>query len=282
MLADGHDLAIVQVEVVDKKGKRCPTALNMINFKLSGAGEFIGGIAKGPDNYIGSETIPVECGVNRVFIRSEKEAGTINLKAASDDLKSASKKIETKSTNTEALSDVMPDYNLPSYLKQGPTPSSPSFIVSRIPIEVISAQAASNQEEVALSYDDNEFTEWKNDGNLETGKIEYQLEREAEINQVVMKLQGWRRRNYPIRIYVDDKKVFEGESPRSLGYVTFSFEPTRGDKVRIELIGVTSDKDEFGIVEITGKVDTAGLADESKEAKGNLRIIEIEFYEAVK
>lgn len=35
-VANGHDLALVEVEVVDAKGQRCPMALNMINYSLSG------------------------------------------------------------------------------------------------------------------------------------------------------------------------------------------------------------------------------------------------------
>lgn len=282
MLADGQDLAIVQVEVVDKKGNRCPTALNMVDFSLEGAGEFIGGIAQGPDNYIGATSLPVECGVNRVFIRSDINPGTIKIKAASNGLKATGVVIKTKSTNLLELSNVMPDNKLPSYLKKGPTPQTPSYSISRIPVGIISATAASNQEDANKSFDDNEMTEWQNDGRLSTGKIEYKLEHEAMISQVVMKLKGWRTRSCPIWIYIGDKKVFEGETPRSLGYVTFDFTPSIGDKARIELIGATEDNEAFNIVEVTGKVDKAGLEKESEDEKGHLSIIEIEFYEKVK
>ena len=40
--ADGADVALVDVEVVDAKGRRCPTALNLINFSLSGPAEWRG------------------------------------------------------------------------------------------------------------------------------------------------------------------------------------------------------------------------------------------------
>ena len=279
MVADGQDLAIVQVEVVDEEGNRCPTALNMIDFEVKGAGEFVGGIAQGTDNYIGSKQLPVECGINRIFVRSVKnKAGKINISATSDNLKKDKITIETEETDTKALSTVMPDEKLPSYLKMGPTPKTPSYEISRVPLKVVSAKAASNQENVALSYDDNEFTDWCNDGQLSTGVIEYELERVGEINQVVAKFSGWRRKSYPISIYVDNKKVFEGKSPCSLGYVTFNFKPAKGKKVRVELTGATTDSDAFNIVEITGKVDQAG----KKEYKGNISILEIEFYEPVK
>jgi hypothetical protein len=44
--ADGADVILAQVEVVDKDGNRCPTALNMIHFTLTGEAEWRGGIAQ--------------------------------------------------------------------------------------------------------------------------------------------------------------------------------------------------------------------------------------------
>ena len=80
--ADGADLALVDVEVVDANGNRCPTALNLIKFDLQGPAEWRGGIAVGPDNYILSKELPVECGINRVILRSQPQAGKIVLNAS--------------------------------------------------------------------------------------------------------------------------------------------------------------------------------------------------------
>ena len=68
--ADGADFVLVDVEVVDAQGRRCPTSNAMIHFTLDGPAEWRGGLAQGPDNYILSKDLPVECGVNRVIIRS--------------------------------------------------------------------------------------------------------------------------------------------------------------------------------------------------------------------
>ena len=38
MQANGHDLALIEVEVVDANGNRCPLAMNMIHFKLLAIG----------------------------------------------------------------------------------------------------------------------------------------------------------------------------------------------------------------------------------------------------
>jgi hypothetical protein len=75
MKADGADVSLVEVEVVDGSGQRCPTALNVVNFSMEGEGVWKGGIAQGPDNYIMAKSLPVECGVNRVLIRSTTKAG---------------------------------------------------------------------------------------------------------------------------------------------------------------------------------------------------------------
>ena len=44
--ADGADVALVDVEVVDAKGQRCPTALNLINFTLSARQNGAAGLRK--------------------------------------------------------------------------------------------------------------------------------------------------------------------------------------------------------------------------------------------
>ncbi|HEX8013638.1 MAG TPA: DUF4982 domain-containing protein, partial [Flavobacterium sp.] len=205
-LADGSDVAIIEVEVVDEKGNRCPTALNMINFDVQGQGTFIGGIAQGPDNYIGSKNIPVECGVNRIMVRAGEKQGEIKINASSENLKTGTQVIKTIAVDNAKLTTVMPDHQLLSYAKKGPSPGTPSFKKTRTPIAIINVKTASNQADAAKSYDDNELTEWSNskDGNP---VIEFELEREALISQAVIKFAGWRSKKYPIRIYVDNKEV---------------------------------------------------------------------------
>jgi len=74
-VANGADLSLIEVEVVDANGNRCPTALNLISFNMTGPAEWRGGIAQGPDNYILSRELPVECGVNRFLVRSTMMPG---------------------------------------------------------------------------------------------------------------------------------------------------------------------------------------------------------------
>ena len=285
MLADGQDLALIEVEVVDAQGRRCPLANDVINFQLEGPAEWRGGIAQGPDNYILSQELPVECGVNRVFVRSAPKAGKITLKATSGSLKPATISIKTKKVKVkDGLSQTFQADVLPSYMEKGPTPKTPSYTVSRNAIEVASVKAGSNEENGARSFDDNEVSQWTNDGQLATAWISYTLEREAELSEICAKFAGWRTSSYPIEVFVDGKKVWAGNTGRSLGYVTLRFDPVRGKDVMIRLVGRTSEEDAFGaITEVDPNVDLDIFRNTSDpNAQGQLRIVEIEFYEKAK
>lgn len=282
--ADGADVALVQVEVVDAQGNRCPTALDMIDFKLDGKAEWRGGLAQGPDNYILAKSLPVECGVNRVIIRSTTEAGQILLNASAKGLKTATLQLKSVPVNvTEGLSLVMPDENLKPDLKRGPTPAKSSFLPSRISLAIASAIAGTNLEKVNASFDDNELTNWSNDGKLSTGWIEYRLAQEATVNEISLKLNGFRSTSYPLKIFVDGKEVFNGATPRSLGYCTLVCKPVRGKTVRIQLAGNSSVKaDANAGVEVGGKKLEEGLGTINPNAKGVLNIIEAEIYGTIK
>ncbi|MFM2295189.1 MAG: hypothetical protein RLZZ350_1602, partial [Verrucomicrobiota bacterium] len=252
--ADGADVALLQVEVVDAQGRGCPTNLNLVEFELTGPAEWRGGLAQGPDNYILAKTLPVECGVNRALVRSLPQAGKVTVTAKSAGLKSATVELETKPVAvTDGLAKTFPDHDLPSSFRRGMTPSTPSFKVTRLAVPIASATAGANVTNVVASFDDNEMTSWKNDGQRATGWIQFELERAAKVSEIVLKLGGWRSKAYPLRITVDGQEVWSGSTPKSLGYVTLPLKPTAGKTVRIELIGAVDEQDGFGLVEITGK-----------------------------
>ena len=280
--ADGADIALVDVEVVDKDGNRCPTALNLINFKLSGEAEWRGGIAQGPSNFILKKSLPVENGVNRVLIRSTTKAGKIVLSASGERLRSAEIELASKPfAGTHGLSFEMPSDNLPVDLSRGPTPSGESFKPTRQTIEVVRVTAVSNDEKAINSIDDNEATDWSSNGQTKDAWINYEFSQPAKIDQVVLKLVGWRTQSYPIQISVDGKVVYSGNSTRSLGYVTFTFPPTIGKTVKIELKGEATNRDAFGnIIEIQGAADPKSSA--NKGGKSILGIVEAEFYAPLK
>jgi hypothetical protein len=139
--------------------------------------------------------------------------------------------------------------------------------------------AGSNQEAVGLADDDDETTHWASDGQLANAWIEYQLDKPQVVDEVVLKLIGWRLRSYPLRITVDDVTVYEGAPAKSLGYVTLPLKPVKGRRLRIALTGPTVDRDAFGkIVEITGAKAGLDTGAEKVAAGGGLGIIEAELY----
>jgi len=280
--ADGADMVLVEVEVVDENGNRCPLANNMISFRLEGPAEWRGGIAQGHQNYILSERLPVECGSNRVLIRSTNKNGSIRVTASAEGLTPASLSFESIPLSEKSgLSTYISGEHQPGYMDREELPGGDSFITTRQQIQIVGATAGSNEEQVIKSFDDNELSEWANDGLLATGWITYELERDAWVSEIDLKLTGWRMRSYPIRIFIDDLLVYEGQTDKSLGYISIPVKPTRGRFVMIQLIGQSTDRDAFGeIVEITGTKELDLYKDPNAlNGKGQLRIVEIDIYE---
>jgi len=86
--ADGTDIAYIDVEVIDHDGRICPLCERRIDFEVSGEAVFLGGYNSGRfngygrnDSVIHQNHVYAECGVNRVFLRSTRNAGEIRVKA---------------------------------------------------------------------------------------------------------------------------------------------------------------------------------------------------------
>jgi len=274
LYADGADLALLQVEVVDAKGRRNPVALDTVSFELLGPAEWRGGIAQGPDNHVLARALPVEGGVNRVFVRSTTQPGKITVRARAEGLAPAVLIID--STAVRVVDGLAaPAANLPVRLERGPTPATPSFKVSRVAVPVASIEAASNAEDAGNSVDDDETTKWTSSSGQ--GAITYTLARAAELREIDLKLAGWRENSYPLRVFVDDEEVYQGATPKSLGYVTLALKPKKGSRVRIVLEGAV---DQAGAIKLTEVANQANVDTGSKATpKGALSIVEAEFYE---
>ena len=284
--ADGADLVLLQVEVVDAEGNRCPLANDLIHFTVEGPAEWRGGIAQGPDNYILSEKLPVECGVNRALLRSSVTAGKVVVRAEAEGLASASLELVSSPVEVQnGLSTYIPGDDLEGSLDRGETPLSPSYIDRAVDVAVLSAEAGINTEEACKSWDDNELSEWKNDGKASTAWIKYHLERIARVDEVCMKLTGWRMRSYPLEIYAGDELIWSGETEKSLGYVHLKVKPVPASEITIRLKGSSKEDDAFGqIVEVAAPV--ANELDLFKAKDGDktnheLRIVEVEFKESL-
>ena len=309
MKADGADMALFEVEVLDKQGRRCPLDDRMIHFELWGEGKWIGGIGTRnnkemqrpddnrpaglldaaatknvSDNYVGAMNLPVECGVNRVLVRSTVNAGNINISAYAEGVKPAYITVKTNAVDAE---NYLPQLTLKGHLDRGETPLTPSYTEKAKEVKIISAKAGYESDNASRSFDDNELSEWKNDGRLSTAWIKYRLEKKTVIDDICLKLTGWRLRSYPLEIYAGKTLIWSGDTERSLGYI--HLKPTKQVKtneITIRLKGAGKDKDAFGgIVEVAepaaGELDLF-KAKNGGETKSELRIVEIEFLENIK
>jgi len=283
LYADGNDMVIVDVEVLDKEGRRCPTATNMVDFSFDGPMDWRGGIAQGPNNYILAQSIPVECGVNRVLLRTKYGAsGRVSLKAQANGL--IPDQVEWKVSpvaDYEGLFIKSSKIGLPSNLDRGEGLSEPKLKITRETLFIQKIQAGANTEKAAASCDDNELSDWVNDGKLETAWIEYQLEKISDIDEIDLKLNNFRSRSYPIQVFVDDRLVYDGDTKTTLGYCTLSFPSTRGRRIKIQLKGSSYVAAENKHAEVGGKKLDDGVARNDAHAKGTLSIIEIDIHKKI-
>jgi len=254
--ADGADMALVEVEVLDSKGQRCPLASNVIDFEVKGPVEILSGNAQTENKLIGSKSLPLEAGVNRILLRSTRQAGSVTVIARSGDLKLDSLNFKSKPVEvSRGLSTYLPGQNQPSSLVRGETPATTSYGISRIPVSVFSVLAGSNEEQAFFSMDDNENSEWRSIGPLSNAWITYSLNRQASLSEICLKLADFSTRSYDLRILNEDNVVlWEGKTSTSNGYVTL---PLAKDVV------------------------SRSVRVEAKPNNGDIGIIEIEFYESV-
>jgi beta-galactosidase len=95
-LADGSDVALIDFEVVDAEGRRCPTDEARVDFDVTDPVIWRGGFNAAKLNTTKNRYLDTECGINRVAIRSTLTPGTITLTATRDGLEPATVKIESQ------------------------------------------------------------------------------------------------------------------------------------------------------------------------------------------
>jgi beta-galactosidase len=95
LLANGSDVALIDVEAVDANGERCPTFQKRVDFEIEGTGIWRGGYNSGKTNSINNLFLDLECGINRVSVRSTLTPGAITVRAKCDGLKSGSVSIQS-------------------------------------------------------------------------------------------------------------------------------------------------------------------------------------------
>lgn len=285
--ADGADVALVEVEVVDAQGRRCPLDNRLIHWSVSGPAEYRGGIAKvqpihnrPDDNFILSPDLPVECGVNRVIIRSTTKAGKITVTAQADGLKKQTLVLNTQAVNNNGgLSAYLPARTLQGSLVRGETPATPSYRDEVLGVDIVSATTATNDSLLAATYDDNEYSFWQNDGQLSTASVTYTLAHRATVCDIALKLGDWKSRRYPLEVLAGDQVVWSGLTDGSLGYVHLVIDhPVSSTTYTIRMTAPTQKIDLSNQVgELAG--GKTNQLEGGKTGKGTLKIIEVDFLE---
>jgi beta-galactosidase len=109
--ADGQDVALIDVEVVDAKGQRCPIDDDRVDFAVTGPGVWRGGYNSGKIDSTNNLYLNTEAGVNRVSVRSTLTAGTIAVTASRTGLKSAQVKLVSKPVKiVDGLATMVPQH----------------------------------------------------------------------------------------------------------------------------------------------------------------------------
>ena len=89
-------MALIDFEVVDAQGRRCPTDEARVDFKVEGPAVWRGGFNAGKLESTNNLFLDTECGINRVAVRSTMTAGTITVTATRPGLAPATVRIEAK------------------------------------------------------------------------------------------------------------------------------------------------------------------------------------------
>jgi beta-galactosidase len=107
--ADGEDIALIDFEVVDAKGQRCPTDDARVDFTCTGPGIWRGGYNSGKVDSTNNLYLNTELGINRVAVRSTLAAGTITVTANREGLKPAQIQLVSKPVAvTDGIVTFMP------------------------------------------------------------------------------------------------------------------------------------------------------------------------------
>ncbi len=279
MTADGNDMAVLQVEVLDSEGRRCPTYQGMIHFSIEGPAEWRGGIGAGEDNCILSADLPAECGVNRALLRSTTTPGMVRIIASAPGLSPGVLLMSSDPPQHSNANSIL----YPRFFNNtsGTTTVQPRQVKQAV--EVADVTAACNAEQARHACDDDETTEWRNDGRAATAWMTFHFAQPERVDEISLKLTGWRRRSYPIEVVADDGSLlWSGSTPLSLGYVTLPLATHKPlTAITLRLRGTATDSDAFDQVKelaqpVANELDLLKTPDGDR-VRHELRIVECDF-----
>lgn len=291
--ADGADIRMADVEIVDALGRRCPLAHDLIQFSLSGEAEWLGGLSglgeDSLDNRVLSKELPVEAGICRIMVRSTTKAGRFTITAKTKAFPAA--QLTGTTTATPVKNGFYVDANgrpieadwskqLPVCLKRGETPLSPSFRQHLSTVSIIGITSPNDTTGIWSICDDNEQTKWLSDGLLQHSQVTLRLERPAAICQVALRMDGFRKTSYPLEIKAGDQVVWSGYTDKTLGYAYCHIDkPVVADTYTIRMLGPATVQEAFAdMTELAAKQTVSTKASKSDR----LGITEVEVKEKVK
>lgn len=160
--ADGADIAMIDVEVVDAEGRRVPTDQARIDFTVTGPGVFEGGWNSGKLNSVHKSYVDTEAGINRVFVRSTRTPGTITVTATRDGLTLGqttftSQPVESNNGLTTIMPAVHPSV-LPAAIPAYGPDETPGVNIAADKVVTADSSQASNSPAYAI--DGNASTSW--------------------------------------------------------------------------------------------------------------------------
>lgn len=133
--ADGSDIALIDFEVVDENGLRCPLDASRVDFTITGPGIWRGGYNSGKEHSTNNLHLDTEAGINRVAIRSLLTPGTVTITAKRKGLELASIDLTSHAVDMHAgLTTEMPQVFPQNLGEPEPmpahTPEIPPYVAS--------------------------------------------------------------------------------------------------------------------------------------------------------
>jgi beta-galactosidase len=136
--ADGSDVALVDVIAMDANGRQCPTFNQRVDFSCKGPAIWRGGYNSGIPGSINQKYLNLECGINRVAVRSTLKPGDISVTATCPGLKSATVVIPSYSFEVgDGYSQTMPA--MPIVALSGEHPDWSALAAATPPMTVTAA-----------------------------------------------------------------------------------------------------------------------------------------------
>lgn len=179
--ADGSDIALFDIEVIDAQGRRHPTIEQRVDFELEGPAIWRGGYNSGIELSTNHHHLNIESGINRVAVKATRETGTIILRAKSAGLASA-----------EASVNILPyegkggtSSSLPQL--QSPLPYAELNLVNEV-VEGLSFEQSEGNYIEGFSYSGTRFS-LPVQKNAEDGMLFY-VDRDDYMNTITENLRG--------------------------------------------------------------------------------------------